>query len=167
MDKEALAAAKSGLTQTYQEKLAQGASPLAQDESGSTALHLAAYKGNAELVQVLVGTKGVLVDSRDHAGNTAMQLAAASGKEEVVAILLKAGADPRLKNGEGTTPLLRAAARGYHQIVTLLLQAGADPLAKDSHGFTAAAIVESQKKGNWEDTAKMLRDAEKSAANTP
>ena len=167
VDKEAMAAAKSGLENTYREKLEEGANPMARDESGSTALHLASYKGHTGLVQLLAQTKGVLIDARDDAGNTPLQLAAAAGKDEVVPVLLKAGADPNLKNSDGTPPLHRAAQRGFYSVVNALLQGGADPRAKDPQGRTAAMLVEKTKKGNWEEAARVLREAEKSASSSP
>ena len=51
---------------------------------------------------------------------------------EDVTDLLKAGADPNAKDGEGCTPLLHSAAKyGFPKIIAALLAADADPNAKE------------------------------------
>lgn len=163
LDREALQAAKSGLEATYREKIAEGASPMASDDSGSTALHLAAYRGSLAIVDFLTNTKGVLLDARDTSGNTPLQLAAAAGREECVTSLLKAGASAKLKTSDGSTALHKAAMRGHASTVDALLRAGADANALDAQGRTPAALVEKTKHSGWEEMARVLHEAEKSA----
>jgi ankyrin repeat protein len=54
--------------------LAKGASTEAKTESGDTALHLAAHRGQAELVRPLL-THGARADAKNAAGKTPLDLA--------------------------------------------------------------------------------------------
>jgi ankyrin repeat protein len=62
-----------------------------------TALHYAAEVDAAEIVESLVN-KGVNVNARDEDGRTPLYVASASGKCNVIAALIKAKADPRIKD---------------------------------------------------------------------
>jgi len=69
---------------------------------------------------------GHAVNARDDAGNTALQLAAAHAPiAAVTRVLLRAGADPGLKNAANHTPMHMAAAHSNDpaQISTLAIRA--------------------------------------------
>lgn len=97
----------------------------ARDESGMTALHIAALK-RPEMLPFLYQC-GARIDAPAPGGNTALHLAAGAGSEEGVRYLLDLGADPRLTNAEGNTAAFyaedaairdainHAAARPVHQ----------------------------------------------------
>ncbi|HEX7283185.1 MAG TPA: ankyrin repeat domain-containing protein [Vicinamibacterales bacterium] len=105
---------------------------------GTTALHLAAMKGDAELAQML------LVAGANHRATTRigaytpLYLAARGGHSAVVAALLAAGADPKAETINGTTPLMIGAASGDTKTITTLVENGSDINAKDkAKGETA------------------------------
>ena len=105
---------------------------------GTTALHLAAMKGDAELAQML------LVAGANHRATTRigaytpLYLAARGGHSAVVAALLAAGADPKAETTNGTTPLMIGAASGDTKTITTLVENGSDINAKDkAKGETA------------------------------
>jgi ankyrin repeat protein len=105
---------------------------------GTTALHLAAMKGDAELAQML------LVAGANHRATTRigaytpLYLAARGGHSAVVAALLAAGADPKAETSNGTTPLMIGAASGDTKTITTLVENGSDINAKDkAKGETA------------------------------
>ena len=83
---------------------------------GTTALHWAAMKGDADLAQMLV-TAGANVRATTRIGAyTPLYLAARGGYSDVVTVLLAAGADAKATTANGTTPLMIAAAAGDTQV---------------------------------------------------
>lgn len=106
--------------------------------SGGTALHLAAARGHAQLVPLLVGA-GADVDALDTRGTTPLYAAAARGDLAAVRALLDAGASAGGPADAwpfmGMRPLHEAASSGSAEVVRALLDAGADPLEAMSGGI--------------------------------
>ncbi|KAF7891924.1 hypothetical protein EAF00_008226 [Botryotinia globosa] len=89
--------------------------------SGETSLHIAAEKGYAELVYILLRHKAA-VNTRDTSGQTPLSLAAKSQCTEIVKILLKNGAKCTIKRKiDGWTPLHIAVDTGNIEVARLLL----------------------------------------------
>ena len=99
---------------------------------GTTALHWAAMKGNAEIAQMLIYAGANLRATTRLGGYTPLYLAAKGGHSAVVAALLAAGADPKAATTNGTTPLMIAAAAGDTRTITSLVENGSDLNAKDT-----------------------------------
>lgn len=78
--------------------LAAGVSPNATDHLIGSALGCAAYQGNHDLVVLLLAQPHVNVDVPDESGCTALMYAAQHGSVAIVDLLLKAGANPNLRN---------------------------------------------------------------------
>lgn len=99
---------------------------------GSTALHWAAYTGNAEMARLLLGAgAGVQAVSRV-GGLTPLMMATRAGDAAIVKLLVDAKADVTGANANGTTPLMFAAASGNVDVVRLLVDRGADLNATDT-----------------------------------
>lgn len=104
---------------------------------GTTALHWAVYKVDADLVGELL-RRGADPDARSRLGSTPLAEAARLANVELVSLLLKAKADPDIGNDDGQTPLMLAAQTGSVPVVERLLKAGADVNARESwRGQTA------------------------------
>ena len=106
----------------------------------TTALHIAAERGQQELVKVLI-EKGLEIDAKDQFERTALHRTAKAGHREVVKDLLGKGADPNVQDQNGQTALHIAAASGHREVVKDLLEKGADPNAKNRWGSTALHIA--------------------------
>ncbi len=105
---------------------------------GTTALHWAAIKGDAELAQMLIYAGANLRATTRIGAYTPLYLAAKGGHSAIVAALLAAGADPTAVTSNGTTPLMIAAAAGDTRSMTSLIENGSVVNAKDqAKGETA------------------------------
>lgn len=99
---------------------------------GTTALHWAAIKGDAELAQMLIYAGANVRATTRLGAYTPLYLAARGGHPAVVAALLAAGADAKARTSNGTTPLMIAAAAGDTRSITSLIENGAEINATDT-----------------------------------
>ena len=120
-----------------------------QDNNGATALHLAAYTGNAALCQLLIQVvmichtlpccfvccsftslvciqHGAVVDTADSQGHTALFRACECGHSEAVLTLLQHGASVYMVDSDGRSCLHWAASAGHDFICTSLLHHGVE-----------------------------------------
>ena len=84
-----------------------------RNEQGKTALHLAAYLNQTEVIQGLLQQVGLDLNPQDNDGDTPLHYACARGYLEVVKQLVEAGADINMQNNVGDTPLHKAANHGF------------------------------------------------------
>ncbi|KAI9782385.1 MAG: hypothetical protein M1839_005258 [Geoglossum umbratile] len=99
-------------------------------------IHIVAYLGLADIVQILVELGGVELDSKDSNDRTPLSWAAWKGHETVVELLLAKAADVDSKDSSGRTSLLWAAGNGHEAVVKLLLEKTTDVDSKDISGWT-------------------------------
>jgi len=84
--------------------LEKGADPNEADaEMKTTALHLAADRGNLELTQMLISA-GAKVNAQDINGDTPLHNACLCGHKDVISLLLHNGADKSIQNSSNETP---------------------------------------------------------------
>lgn len=112
--------------------LRQGGDANAAQGDGMTALHWAALKGDAELVQILLSASADVKAATRLGAYTPLFMAARSGHAAVIETLLDAGADPKATTTSGATPLMVAAASGSVDAVNRLLDRGSEVNAKES-----------------------------------
>ena len=125
--------------------------PDERDDSGMTALHLAAYHGHLEVVQVLLEFHAE-VNIVDNRCRTALGYAAERGWTEIVKLLLQANADMRLERG-GTT-LELAALLGKADVVLLLLDSEAEITMVERQ----RAIIDATERGYFEIAKSLAGD---------
>jgi purine nucleoside permease len=107
------------------------------DHKESTALMLAAKRGEIDTVRILLENQTPINQMATYYGWTALTYAANSGHTDVARLLLEHGADGSLKGERGKTPLVLAADRGHTAVVATLLEFGAEPDPDpDHHGWT-------------------------------
>ncbi|XP_068857666.1 ankycorbin isoform X3 [Aphelocoma coerulescens] len=99
----------------------KGASATKQDSEGKTAFHLAAMKGHAECLRIMV-THGADVTAQDGAGHSALHLAAKNSHPDCVKRLLQSKCPADITDNSGKAALHYAAACGCLQAVQLLCE---------------------------------------------
>jgi ankyrin repeat protein len=112
------------------ELIDEGADVNAAQGDGTTPLHWAAYKLDAELVRVLLA-RGAKPDAKNLYGSSPLGEAVKAGNVELARMLLKAGADVDAPNVDGETTLMLAARAGSVAVARLLLEHGADVNARE------------------------------------
>mmetsp|Transcript_113450 Transcript_113450/g.315916 ORF Transcript_113450/g.315916 Transcript_113450/m.315916 type:complete len:941 (-) Transcript_113450:23-2845(-) len=113
----------------------------ARTPDGRTVLHIAASRGHAECVQVLL-LAGADVSAITRAGFNALHFACQQGHLDVVCILHAVGCEMSTQTDEGDLPLHLAAARGHHRVVRFLLQVGSSSVlgVRNSRGQKPAQV---------------------------
>jgi ankyrin repeat protein len=110
------------------------------DENGDTLLIIASYKGNTEIVRLLL-ENGANPNKVNRYKYTALSLASQNGHIEIVRLLLDKKADPNIPKQQGPTPLILASVNRHIEIVRLLLEKGADVNMRDNDGLTALILA--------------------------
>jgi ankyrin repeat protein len=128
----------------------------AKDEYGVTALIDASFKGQKDLVELLI-LEGADLNARDNQGNTALMNAALKGHIEIVDLLISNGADISAKDKTGNTALIESAKYAREsacEIITLLKNNGARVNAKNNYGLTG--IIYAAQGGHAENVACLI-----------
>uniref|UniRef100_A0A673IQW4 Ankycorbin-like n=1 Tax=Sinocyclocheilus rhinocerous TaxID=307959 RepID=A0A673IQW4_9TELE len=113
----------------------KGACPTKLDSEGKSALHVAATRGQAECLAVILA-HGADVSLQDASGFTALHLAAKNNHPECAKKLLQTKCVVDAPDSFGRTALHHAAASGDTVIVQLLCEHKCHVNLKDSDGFT-------------------------------
>ncbi|XP_065518520.1 ankycorbin isoform X3 [Lathamus discolor] len=111
----------------------KGASATKQDSEGKTAFHLAAMKGHAECLRIMV-THGADVTAQDGAGHSALHLAAKNSHPDCIKRLLQSKCPADSTDNSGKTALHYAASCGCLQGVQLLCEQKCPINIKDLDG---------------------------------
>jgi hypothetical protein len=157
-------AAELGYAKTVRVLLSAGASPHIADSRGRLPIHLAAWKGHAAVLEVLVAHDPSLLECPDKKyRGTPLTLAAMHGRVHAVRALLNAGAnadavvdppqasrlqpvggktDVPMASLHGMNALHLAAMRGHTGVITELLESGADSQKLSFQNFSAQALAE-------------------------
>ena len=142
-------AAEAGDTRTLTELLQSGADPnvYADARSGTSALHEALLRGNADTAKALL-LAGASASAVDRAGNTSLHVLARSAGAEDADLALEilsrapdAAALIAATNAAGGTALHVAAEEGKSRLISVLAQHGASLLALDSAGHEPLAYA--------------------------
>ena len=86
------------------------------NSNGKVALHMAAWRGNVEVVRLLLEHRA-RVDAMTIRGQTAMHFAAGKKRDEVVSLLLDRSAKMKVKTVKGETPVGLASRMGVSMTI--------------------------------------------------
>jgi ankyrin repeat protein len=118
-------------------RIAAGADVNAAQGDGTTPLHWAVYKIDADLARALL-ERGAKPDVINNYGSTPLAEAVKVGNARLVKMLLDAGSNVEVPNQEGQTALMLAARAGSSDVAELLVRHGADVNAREKwRGQTA------------------------------
>ncbi|MFN7114932.1 MAG: ankyrin repeat domain-containing protein [Alphaproteobacteria bacterium] len=106
---------------------------------GTLPLHLAARRGEFDIVDMLIA-RGAKIDGRDDAGRTALMIAAATGSAAEITALIQRGAAIDAADKEGNTAAHHAARALRFDHLARLVQAGADTAAANHAGETPRSL---------------------------
>jgi len=129
-----------------------------QDDTGESAIMLAAaYNHDPRVIPLLVSA-GANINARNTSGETALIMAAEYNTvPEVITELLKAGADLEDRDGLGRTALMTAAWGNPNPEVTIsLLKAGANAKARSYSGQSALEYAQSNERLLSTDSYRLL-----------
>src|SRR5215831_12627030 len=117
--------------------IAAGADVNAAQGDGTTPLHWAVYKIDADLARALL-ERGAKPDIINTYGSSPLAEAAKVGNARLVGMLLDAGSNVEVPNQEGQTALMLAARAGSLEVAELLVRHGANVNAREQwRGQTA------------------------------
>lgn len=85
----------------------------------STALHYAAQRGHAQVIELLIEAKAK-ADAMDRHSDTPLSWAAQNGHLDAVKKLLELKADPLLDNNASEDPMSLAKANGFEEVAELI-----------------------------------------------
>lgn len=129
-------AAEAENWEQLRQQIASGADVNAAQPDGMTALHWAAYHGNANITWQLIAARAN-VNAKTRYEVTPLSIACTVGKPRIVKHLLSAEADSNAELPGGETPLMIAARAGDVEAVQLLVKHGAKIEATERKGQTA------------------------------
>jgi ankyrin repeat protein len=138
--------------------LDKGADPNAKNDSGVTALMLAAARASSPALQILLD-RGAEVNARDRIGRTALTIAVRQGDADPVQLLLEHKADPNARDQAGRSVLLASIDAPDHfsyqnqemysfAVFQLLIENGARVNVADNEGITPLLVA--VQRGYWE-----------------
>jgi ankyrin repeat protein len=107
-----------------------------RDNRGWTPLMAAAFRGQAEIVDLLI-RHGAEINALDSGGNSALHWAAFGGHADCARQLIAHSASIDLRNHFGWTPLIQAAARNHTEVVSQLISSGVNLDTCANDGYTA------------------------------
>jgi len=118
-------------------EIAAGADVNAAQGDGTTPLHWAVHKIDADLARALL-ERGAKPDVINSYGSSPLAEAAKVGNARLVGMLLDAGSNVEVPNQEGQTALMLAARAGSLEVAELLVRHGANVNAREQwRGQTA------------------------------
>ncbi len=154
MKKPTVAAIAAGLVLAAAPVFAAPAE-LGSAAGGNSPLAAAIRTGQRSAAIDMIAKKPAEVNAAEADGSTPLLWAASLNDTDLVLRLLKAGANPKVRNQLGSTPLGQAAFNSNTEAIRALLDAGADPNAPGPDGETPIMLV--SRTANAE-AAKLLLD---------
>jgi ankyrin repeat protein len=113
--------------------------------SSLTSLHVAAWKGNLDVVRILIDSGAIVNCVVAETGDTPLMFACGNGHIDVVTYLLDHGADIDVQNRSGSTALLEACIKRSKKVAMELISRGANINIADSNGITPLLLACEQK----------------------
>ena len=150
-------AIRAGSQVSVEALLEGGADPNRANARGETAVHAAAFEGDAAILRAVLAHGGNADARNPHTGGTPLMQALLSPQTQQDEILLAAGADPNLADKNGDVPLHVAGRTNNGAAILRLLAKGAMPDARNSGGATFQDVYFGYARQALNDRAKAER----------
>ena len=111
------------------------------DDEYSRPLHVAAFCGHAQIVEMILERSKGSLEAPGQLGGTPLHVACTGKRLRVVRMLIEAKACVDARDESGLRPLHRAAAAGGAEAVALLLESGASVDAATDDGHTPLHVA--------------------------
>ncbi|XP_048474837.1 serine/threonine-protein phosphatase 6 regulatory ankyrin repeat subunit C-like, partial [Rhincodon typus] len=111
-----------------------------RDRTGRTPLYIAAQRGHADCVDVLIRHGASILLKEQLTKGTSLHVAAANGRTDCLHLMIDSVTDAEVLNAvdaQGQTPLMLALTNGHLDCTQLLLEKGAPVDTADNRGRTA------------------------------
>ncbi|MBI9075749.1 MAG: ankyrin repeat domain-containing protein [Desulfatibacillum sp.] len=132
-----LVASAGGLQNTVNLLIVRGAQIQARGKRGQTALYLAVFSKNFQIIEKLLDA-GADPNLKDDLNQAPLYFAAHQGQVDMVKMLLEHGADVHNRGGELEHDALMAASiQGHYEIAKMLMEKDAKFHIPDKQGMTA------------------------------
>ncbi|KAK2704348.1 palmitoyltransferase Hip14-like [Artemia franciscana] len=125
-----------------------------RDLENVTLLHWASINNRIEIVKYYISQNAVVDAVGGDLSSTPLHWAIRQGHLRMVVLLMKHGADPQIRDGEGYSGIHLAAQYGHTSIVAYLLAKGVPPNAPDKNEMTA--LMWAVSKVNGVDPCRLL-----------
>gem|GEM_PF-3963217 len=109
----------------------------ATEDDGNTVLHAAVDRNDLAALKSALKANPKLINQKNKEGITPLMMAVSYGWLEGAEAIAAAGADTRLKNGEGRNLAILAASTGKLPLLKWAVSKGANPKEADNYGVTA------------------------------
>lgn len=136
----------TGHAETIKSLIAQGNDINTRNTQGMAPLHLAAAKGNIDMIQLLLDSGAEVDVVTTDSCYTSLHYAASIGQVELCELLIRRGADTDAQTSTQETPMHLAIARGHSKVVALLLKYHARLDIRDENGLTPLRLAETGRK---------------------
>ncbi|XP_045216692.1 uncharacterized protein LOC123566548 [Mercenaria mercenaria] len=113
---------------------------LTVDRKGDTPIHLAARKGNLDILELLI-QNGCNVNQKNQNGFAALHYAAREGRMDIVCFLLKYGAEPNIKNEDGDGPIHELVKFQPMDVIEEMVSLGMDVNLQNKIGSTPLHVA--------------------------
>lgn len=104
-------------------------------------LSLAVWRGQLELVKLLISQESIDINSVDEYGNTAIVLAAMNGHIEIIKYLTNHGGNIHSITNDDCNAVIVVAMYGQLETLTYLISQGVNSKSSNSYGYTALMVA--------------------------
>ena len=121
--------------------LEHGSDPEIRNSQDETALHVASYRGCADIIVPQLLSRGADPNAEARFFGTPLHVSSMFGKPEIARIVLEQGVNPNALDDWGRTALHKASGYGGPEIARILLEHGTNPNTPDHSGRTALHLA--------------------------
>ena len=145
-------AVNSGDKEKVSLSITKGADVSARDSQGGTALIIAVYNGDNDIVDMLLDNGAIIDEKEYNTGKTALIYAVEKGHKDTVELLIQKGANVNEVDEKGNAAIMFATS----ETAELLIRNGANVNTTNCFGYTPLQFFRER---GWEKMVSILENA--------